>query len=203
MALSFAFQVIMPFLLGIGLNWIFALVFGLRWLSVADVWNSVPALILLAVFGLAFPFAYFWLARGHALQKGLAKIYDSSHGIIERVTGLVVQAAVMGNQVGVFNGSKVKDRKGIIQQLDEKLPRSVRSMLSFFLTYVPIVGAIQEVGSEMELTSANLSAIQPKVQVKVDEYVKEELLDTSLTWFWTLLLVNILAMVGTWFWIGQ
>lgn len=203
MAFSFAISVILPFFLGIGLNWIFALVFGFAWLSVADVWNSVPALILMAVFGLAFPFAYFWLARGHALRKGLVKLYDSSHDVIEKVTGTVVSAAIMGNQAGLVKGGKIKDKKGIINQLDEKLPRSVRSMLRFFLAYVPILGAIQEIGNEMELSNANLEVIKPKVQVKVDEYVKEELLDTSLSWFWMLLLVNIAAMVGTWFWIGQ
>ena len=205
-AFKFAMRIILPFVIGILLNWIFALVFFINWLGDAS-WDSSISTILMTVLFLAgFPFAYFWLGRVNALRQGAAGLYKSGHDTIEKLVGNITKAAVVGSQTtglgGVFAGDKVKDKKGFIKSLEDKLPGPIRFILSFILEEIPIAAALKEVSETTELKKENLPTIQPIVQRRVDEFVEARLVGDSITFFWILVGVNVAVMVAAGYFLG-
>lgn len=203
---KFAMRIILPFAVGILLNWIFALVFLVNWLGDASWDSSISTILMTILFLGGFPFLYFWLGRGNALRQGAAGLYQSSHDTIEKLVGNITKAAVVGSQTtglgSVFAGDKVKDKKGFIKSLEDKLPRPIRFILSFILEEIPIAAALTEVGQTTELKKENLPTIQPIIQRRVDEYVEARLIGDSATFFWILVGVNVAVMAATWYFLG-
>ena len=201
-------RVIAPFFFGITLNWLFAFIFLIGWISTMTATNSLPAILLMAAFFVGFPFLYFWLARGYALRKGLELVYKGSEDVISKVLNVVVSASVNSSTAlensGLFIKSKGKKNGGIkgainfIKQIEDKLPRPMRRILKFLLEQLPFQSILLEIGETMELNSSNLSQIQPKVKEKVDSYVIDELLGADLSWFWLLVIGNIGVMFLSW-----
>lgn len=209
-AFSYTRRILAPFFFGIVFNWIFTFVVMFGWLRSISVGNSLLAILLIVLFFVGFPFLYFWLARGYAIKKGLEFIYEESNAVVSKAVGLVVSSAVNGSEtldnLGIFKSGSGK-KKGLkkavdfIQQLEmieDKLPRPIRRILKFVLERIPLKDFLGEIGEEMELSSANLTEIQPKVQEKVDAYVVEELIGANLNWFWGLVLINGLVMYLSW-----
>jgi hypothetical protein len=209
-AFSYTRRILAPFFFGIALNWIFAFVVMFGWLRSISIANSLPAMLLITLFFIGFPFLYFWLARGYAIKKGLEFIYEESDKVVSKAVGMVVSTAVNSSEkldnLGIFKGGSGK-KKGVkkavdfIQQLEmieDKLPRPIRRILKFVLERIPLKDFLVEIGEEMELSSANLTEIQPKVQEKVDKYVVEELIGANLNWFWGLVIINGLVMYLSW-----
>ncbi|MGB0864436.1 MAG: hypothetical protein ACPG19_08450 [Saprospiraceae bacterium] len=207
-ALGYTRRIIAPFFFGITLNWLFAFLFLVGWASAASLWNSAPALLLMAIFFAGFPFLYFWLARGYAIRKGLEYIYKGSEGVVSQVVGLVVASAVTSSdnvessnifKKGASGG--VKKAGTFIKKIEEKLPRPIRAILKFLLEQMPLQNMIVEVSEEVALKSENLDEIKPKVQEKVDIYVVDVLIGADLSWFWILAVLNIVAMVLSWYFV--
>jgi hypothetical protein len=202
-AFKFVMRIVLPFISGILLNWIFAFVFLFKWMGTASWQNSIPAIIMIAVFLAGFPFVYFWLGRGNALRQGVVGVYNSAHILVEKVVGNITQAAVFGSEKtglgATFAGDKLKDKKGFIKSIDEKLPAPIRIILSFLLEQVPIAATLREVSATTELKKENLAQIQPIVQKRVDEFVEDRLIGDSVTFFWILAGVNILIMAAVWY----
>lgn len=202
-AFKFVMRIVLPFVLGILLNWIFAFVFLFKWIGAASWQNSIPAIIMIAVFLAGFPFVYFWLGRGNALRQGVVGVYKSTHVLIEKVVGNITKAAVYSSEKtglgSAFQGDKVKDKKGFIKSIDEKLPAPIRWILSFFIEQVPIAAALREVSATTELKRENLAQIQPIVQKRVDEFVEDRLIGDSVTFFWVLAAANFLTMATVWY----
>ena len=199
--LGFAWRVIMPFLFGIILNWLFAVFFMFSWLRSISIANSVPAMVMIAIFCVGFPWTYFWLARGHAIKKGLEFLYGGSQGIVAKVVGLAVESAVASKEKGqdgqVFKKGK---KKGVakagsyVKKVQEKVPRPIRMILVFILEQLPLKHMLMQVGEEVTLKSDNIEEIKPKVQEKVDSFVINVLIGADLLWFWLLTGVNLLLM---------
>jgi|GEM_PF-2119956 len=202
-AFKFVMRIILPFVAGILLNWIFALVFFANWLGNASWGSSISTILMTALFLVGFPFLYFWLGRGNALRQGAAGLYNSSHDTIEKLVSSITKAAVKSSEktgLGtVFSGDKVKDKKGFIQNLEDKLPRSIRFILSFILEEIPIAAALTEVSKTTELKKENLDIINPIVQRRVDEYVEDRLIGDSKTFFWILVGLNFAVMLAGWY----
>jgi hypothetical protein len=200
---KFIMRIILPFVAGILLNWIYAFVFLFKWFGVASWQSSVPAILMVALFLVGFPFLYFWLGRGNALRQGAAGLYNSSHDTIEKLVRNITQTAVSRSEKtglgSVFAGDKVKDKKGFIQKLEDKLPRPIRFILSFILEEIPIAAALTEVSQTTELKKENLEIINPIVQRRVDEYVEERLIGDSKTYFWILVGLNAAVMGAVWY----
>jgi hypothetical protein len=207
-ALGFTLRIIAPFFFGITLNWLFAFIFLVGWASAASLWNSAPALLLMAAFFAGFPFLYFWLARGYAIRKGIEYIYKGSESVVSSAVGLVVSSAVMSSdnvessnifKKGASGG--VKKAGAFIKKIEEKLPRPIRAILRFLLEQLPLQNMIVQVGEEVALKSENLEEIKPKVQEKVDTYVVETLIGADLSWFWILAVLNVIAMMASWYFV--
>jgi len=207
---SYTRRIIAPFFFGITLNWLFGFIVMIGWLRSISIANSLPAMLLIALFFVGFPFLYFWLARGHAVKKGLEIIYTESNELVSKAVGMVVSSVVKSSKslenAGIFksgSGKKQGVKKAVefIQQLEnieEKLPGPIRRILKFVLERIPFKEFLIEVSAEMELSSGNLSEIQPMVQEKVDKYVVEELIGANLNWFWGLVGINGLVMYLAW-----
>jgi hypothetical protein len=205
-AFKFAMRIILPFMGGILLNWVFAFVFFVNWVGNAN-WNSsISTILMMILFLLGFPFLYFWLGRGNALRQGAVGLYHSSHGTIEKLVSSITKATVSSTEKtgfsAVFSGDKVKDKKGFIQKLEDKLPRPIRFILSFLLEEIPIAAALREVSKTTELKKENLEIINPIVQRRVDEYVEERLIGDSVIYFWVLAGLNVITMIAVWFFLN-
>lgn len=204
--IKFVMRIVLPFIVGIFLNWVFALVFFINWLGDATWKSSIFTILLTALFLAGFPFAYFWLGRVNALRQGAAGLYKSGHDTIEKLVGNITKAAVVSSQTtglgAVFAGDKVKDKKGFIKSLEDKLPGPIRFILSFVLEEIPIAAALKEVGETTELKKENLPVIQPIVQRRVDEFVEARLVGDSVTFFWVLVGVNVAVMGAAWYFLG-
>lgn len=205
-AFKFVMRIILPFAIGILLNWIFAFVFLINWIGEASWSSSIPTILMTALFVGGFPFLYFWLGRGNALRQGAAGLYKSGHDTIEKLVGSITKAAVLGSATAglgtVFSGDKVKDKKGFIQKLEDKLPRPIRFILSFILEEIPIAAALTEVSKTTELKKENLEVINPIVQRRIDEYVEDKLIGDSVTFFWILVGLNGIVMASAWYFLG-
>lgn len=206
---SFRFvkHLILPFIFGIILNAIYAFVLLGGWLSGASLSESPYAILLFGLFLLVFPFLYFWLARKHAINKGIEFLYNSSSPITSKAVNMVVSSMVMGNKAANTNsnlvGTTLKNAKHYVQKIDSKLPRGVRLALTAILSRVPIHNVLKEVSQTMDLTEDNLPQIQTQVQSKVDSYIRDEFIGSSMMWFWVLLIVNLLAMAAAWWLLVQ
>ncbi len=190
-------SIVLPFILSILANGIFAMVFLGGWLSGATVKTGMFAIPLFFVFLAGFPLIYLWLARKQALLKGAKFIYTNSSSAVSSAVGLLVSAVVMGQKVG---GKKFmgQDLNSTINNLDEKIPSTLKAPFKFLLSRIPIYDFIQEVGLNTSLTQENLPDVKDQVQQRVDDYVKGELIGASSAWLWTLIAVNVAAMVLAW-----
>ena len=204
-ATIFLFRMIVPFVFGIILNWIFSIFFLGQWFGDVSWWNTIPTLLLMVLFLAGFPFAYFWLGRGHATKKGIEVLYKGSHPIVSKMVGLVVTKVVKNSSKAsestVFKKKGVKKTGEILKQIDAKVPRFVKWILSFILIQTPIQSFLVEVGKDIELKPENLPIIIPKVQEKVDTFVVEELIGVGLLGFWVLVGINVVVMVLASWWI--
>lgn len=205
-AFKFAMRIILPFVFGVLFNWIFAFVFFINWIGDATWKSSIPTFLMTALFLVGFPFLYFWLGRINALRQGAAGIYRSGHGTIEKLIRSITKATVSSSEKtglgSVFAGDKLKDKKGFIQNLNEKLPRPILFILSFILEEIPIAAALKEVSETTELKKENLDIINPIVQRRIDEYVEARLVGDSVTFFWILAGLNIAVMIAGWYFLG-
>ncbi len=203
---KFVMRIILPFVIGIFFNWLYAFLFFFNWLGDAHWDSSISTILVVALFLAGFPFLYFWLGRGNALRQGAAGLYKSGHDTIEQLVQNITQAAVIGTSTTglgvVFSGDKVKDKKGFIKTLEEKLPRPIYFILSFILEEIPIAAALTEISQTTELKKENLPIIQPIVQRRVDEYVEMRLIGDSVTYFWVLVIANVIVMATVWYFWG-
>ncbi len=189
--------------LGVGLilNWIFGIVV-LFDLSDGD--YTLKIILALCFFAL-FPFIYVWQSRGYAISVGLNQLYESSSFLFEGIVHKVTTGIVTGMEEGDSTKAGISNTlfKGAVNlaKNSEKLPRTIRWVMDFFLNQIPLRESLNEIGEEMELKSENLDAINESVFEKVNDYVKEELLGIGITWFWILLGINILAMVATYYFV--
>jgi len=199
---QFVKHMVLPFLFGIILNAIYAFVLLGGWLSGAALSESPYAILLFGLFLLVFPFLYFWLARKHAVNKGIEFLYNTSSPVTSKAVNMVVSSMVMGSQAGGANsnlvGTTLQNAKSYVQKIDSKLPRGVKMALTAILSRVPIHNVLAEVSQTMDLTEDNLPQIQSHVQSKVDGYIKDELIGSSMTWFWVLLIFNVVMMALAW-----
>jgi hypothetical protein len=204
--IKFVMRIVLPFIAGIFFNWVFALVFFINWLGDATWKSSIFTILLTALFLVGFPFAYLWLGRINALRQGAAGLYQSGHNTIEKLVGNITKAAVISSQTtglgAVFAGDKVKNKKGFIKNLEEKLPRPIYFILSFVLEEIPIAAALKEVSETTELKKENLPIIQPIVQRRVDEFVEDRLVGDSVIFFWILVGINVTVMGTAWYFLG-
>jgi len=199
---QFVKHMVLPFLFGIILNAIYAFVLLGGWLSGAALSESPYAILLFGLFLLVFPFLYFWLARKHAVNKGIEFLYNTSSPVTNKAVNMVVSSMVMGSQAGGTNsnlvGTTLQNAKSYVQKIDSKLPRGVKMALTAILSRVPIHNVLAEVSQTMDLTEDNLPQIQSHVQSKVDGYIKDELIGSSMTWVWVLLIFNVVMMALAW-----
>ncbi len=194
------FKILFYLFIGVIINWIFG--FVVLW-DVGDEQSGVKILLML-VFFLLFPAIYAWKARGYAITEGLSKIYNQSSGLLEGIVDSITRKVIEGQEKlstksgitsSVFSGAV-----GMVQK-SERLPRPIRWVVDLFLNRIPLKESLDKIGEEMELTSANMDKIQPRVFQAVDDFIKEDLLDTGKMWFWTLLAINIIAITLTWYFI--
>ncbi len=191
---SFVKSVILPVGLSILANGIFALIFLGGWLSGATLNTTAFALLLFGVFLVGFPFAYFWLAKKQAVLKGVSWLYYGSSDYINQGVSWLVAASVKGKNASVMG----IDVNSAINSIDDYLPNALKLPLKFVLDKLPLYDFIEEVGSDLDLTSDNLPQVQLQVQQKVNRYVEGELLGASSFWMWGLIVVNVAAMVLAW-----
>jgi hypothetical protein len=204
-AFKFVLRLLLPFAAGIFFNWLFAFVFLVRWFGEASWRNSLPSLLLFILFLIVFPFVYLWLGRGNALRQGVVALYKSGHQTVEQLISLVTKNAVAGIEktgfATVFEGNELKNKKGFIQKINDKLPRPIRAILYFLLEEVPIAAALKEISETTKLKTENLPVIQPIVQRRVDEYVEERLVGDAILFFWLLVGANALTMLAVWYFV--
>ncbi len=190
------FQIGMFFLIGVIVNWIY----GFRILFDLGDGAAGIKLLLVAVFFVGFPFIYVWQAKGYAISVGLNQLYSNSQGFFKGIVNKVTSGVVNGmDKTGGSSGITSTLFNGAIgvAKTSEKLPAPIKWVLNFFLNQIPLRESLGEVGKEVDLTPANINAINDKVFDKVDDYMKNELLNTGLSWFWILLIINILAIAAS------
>ncbi len=178
------------FVFGGILNWIYSL----RILFDLGDGSFLLKLLLALVFLAGFPFVYFWMGKSHAINIGMNQIYKSNEGFFEGVITKITKGVINKTDGGSgITGSMLGSVVGIVKTT-EKLPKPIKWVLDFFLNQVPLMEAITKAKSEVEFSSTNAEIASSKVFEHVNEYVKDELLDTGMQWFWMLLGVNIAAI---------
>lgn len=202
-AFVFVLRIVLPLLIGTVLNWVFTFVFVMNWLGEATWKSSIFTIILTVLFVVGFPFAYYWLARINALRLGAVSLYHSNHNTAEKVMQNITKAAVISAEKSgagvVFAGDKVKNKKGFIKSVEDKLPRPIYLILSFIIEAFPLAATLKEIGETTELKEENLPIIQPIVQRRMDEFVEERLVGDALIIFWAFVGFNIATMVAAWY----
>ncbi len=201
---SFILRVLLPFLFGIILNALFALVFLTAWLVYTEnYYSGIFTVVLFGIFLVGFPLLYFWLARGYALKRCLEYIYDSSDFVTSKVIGVFTEAVIKSDDAidksPQFVGQGIRGVGTIIKKLDIKVPRAFQWTLSRFFKKIPIRKTFQEIGNDIALDVQNLSIIKERVELSVDNYIKEEIIGASKGWFWFLVVINLVAMTATCF----
>lgn len=183
---------------GTFINWIFALVVLF---SSSDTIGALRPILLL-LFALVFPFAYYWLARRNAIREGIQRIYSSSRGTIdssvERIIGIVVnRSEQLGKETGI--GSVLSDMSGIVAQSTQGLPRSLQHLLTFFLEKMPFRESLEKINATVAFTSGNTNIIKNQMLSKVDGFMDKGIMQVHQGWFVKLLGINILTIAATYF----
>ncbi|MFK8101911.1 MAG: hypothetical protein AB8G15_05295 [Saprospiraceae bacterium] len=199
---GFILRVLLPFLLGMIANIIFAFIFLGGWLNGASWAGSIYAIVFFALFLVVFPVFYFWMARKYVMMRGLALLYDNTQGLIASVLGTVVQAVVSSKE-GLSNSSAFagKTLNGVSDYVKNSAVGSNRSLkagLKFLLERAPIFASLSRISESMDLSVENIPAIQTEVQKDVDEFIQEELIGGSSMWLWLSLLSNLGLMYVAW-----
>jgi len=180
----------MFFFFGGILNW----VYSLRVLFDLGDGSFLLKLLLALIFLAGFPFIYFWMGKTHAINIGLNQIYSTNEGFFERIITKITTIVINKTDgVSGITGSVLSGAVGFAKT-SEKLPGPIKWVLNFFLSQVPLMDAINKAKSEVAFTSANADLAGSKVFEHISEYVKDELLDTGMQWFWMLLAINIAAI---------
>jgi len=189
--------ILLFFFFGGILNWIYSI----RVLFDLGDGSFLLKLLLALIFLAGFPFVYFWMGKSHAINIGLNQIYSSNEGFFERIVTKITTGVIQktGGGSGI-TGSVLSGAVGIAKTT-ERLPKTIKWVLDFFLSQVPLMDAINKAKSEVDFNSANAEAAGSKVFEHVSVYVKDELLDTGMQWFWMLLAVNIAAIFLSYYFI--
>lgn len=179
------------FVVGGILNW----AYSLRILFDLGDGSFLLKVLLALIFLAGFPFAYFWMGKSHAINIGLNQIYSSNQGFFEGIVTKITSGVINKTSGGSgITGGIINSAVGVAKTT-QKLPTPIKWVLNFFLTQIPLMEAITKAKTEVEFTSDNANVAGSKVFEHVNEYVKDELLDTGLMWFWILLAINIAAIV--------
>jgi len=177
---------------GILINWIFALVLLFNSSTIGAL---LPILLLLFI--VVLPVAYYWLARRNAIREGIQRVYRSSRGTIdgtvERIVGIVInRSEKMGEETGI--GSILSDMNGIVAQSTQGLPGSLQRLLTFFLEKIPFRESLEKINATVAFTSGNTNIIKNQMLSKVDGFMDRGIMQVHRGWFIKLLGINILTI---------
>jgi len=200
---GFAKQIILPFAVAIIVNIIFSFVFLGGWLNGATLASTPIALIIFAAFLVLFPAAYMWMIRSYTFDRGIKFLYKNANPVTGKVIDKVVSSIVLGKQTidgsPAVVGNAINGAADFVKKLDDPLPNSFKRVLTMLLDRAPIISTLRDIQATTEFTPQNLPLIQTEVKASVHNYVENELLGSSNIWVWLLVIVNVVAIAGAWF----
>ena len=200
---SFAKRIILPFALAIFINVIFSFVFLGGWLNGATLASTPVALMIFVGFLVLFPAAYAWLIKSYTFDRGIEFLYKNANPVTGKVIDKVVSSIVLGKQTidesPAVVGNAINGAADFVKKLDDPLPKSFKRILTMLLDRAPIISTLRDIQTTTEFTPQNLPSIQTEVKASVNNYVENELLGNSNIWVWLLVIVNVLAIAGAWY----
>jgi len=200
---GFAKRIVLPFLVAMVFNVVFAFVFLGGWLNGATLASTPIALLIFGLFLAAFPAAYAWLLKSYSIDRGIEYLYKTSNPIADKLIDRVVSSIVMGKQKiddsPEVVGNTIKGAADFVKKLDDPLPKSFKRILTVLLDRAPIISTLRDLQVTTEFTPENLPMIQTEVKASVNNYVEDELIGGSSIWLWSLVILNLAAIFGAWF----
>ncbi|MCU0451278.1 MAG: hypothetical protein MUC97_15810 [Bernardetiaceae bacterium] len=176
------------FLLGILLNWGFALVM----LFASAAITELVTLIILG-FALLVPIVYFLVGKAYGVRSGLSYVLNRKKaGFIE----FLLQKMLQAGAEKTLNYEKLKTLLAKPARWLGLLPRWVRAIAGYFISQVPFADILLEATKGQEVNAENLSAVSQAMAEKIDE--KTELLAPNPLPLWILLGANALLMGLAW-----
>jgi len=200
---GFAKKIILPFAFAIIVNIIFSFVFLGGWLNGATLASTPISLLIFGAFLVLFPAAYAWLMKSYTFDRGIEFLYKNANPVTGKVIDKVVSSIVLGKQTiddsPAVVGNALTGAADFVKKLDDPLPKSFKRVLTMLLDRAPIISTLRNIQTTTEFTPQNLPSIQTEVKASVNNYVENELLGNSNIWVWLLVIINVLAMVGAWY----
>ena len=200
---GFAKRIVLPFLVAMVINVVFAFVFLGGWLNGATLASTPIALLIFGLFLAAFPAAYAWLLKSYTMDRGIEYLYKTSNPLAGKLIDRVVSSIVMGKQKiddsPAVVGNSIKGAADFVKKLDDPLPKSFKRILTVLLDRAPIISTLRDLQVTTEFTPENLPMIQTEVKASVNNYVEDELIGGSSIWLWSLVIINLVVIFGAWF----
>lgn len=173
---------------GAAVNWLFAVVLFIA----LSGWTFAKVAVVVLVFMLAFPIAYFVLGKTYGLRQGIYELATTHK--IALFEYLIYQLTATA-QAKTLDNPKLQ--QGLLQsrQWLAQMPAPVRWVMSGLANYLPLNEILREVIQNQKLTEENLTAISRLAAQKLDARTNIGLLQPSLRPLQVLAAVNLAAMV--------
>ncbi|MEM7102153.1 MAG: hypothetical protein AAF502_03405 [Bacteroidota bacterium] len=200
--LGIIFRILFFLAVGIILN----VLFGLFLLFSETSATYTLKIVLLVMFLGVLPLYYIWKARGQAVTIGIRQVYIGGEGLIKRLVKSATTSVINridddeDEEATSITDKLVNGAAGLAKRT-EKLPLILRWVVGLFFDRIPLTETLSEVTTDLELKTENIDEISNKVFDKVDDYVKDELLNAGLGRFWTFLGLNLLGMAAVYYYL--
>ena len=189
-ALKIVFRILFFLLIGVCVNVAFGLLFLFSDTSASYALKTGLVVLFLAIL----PLYYLWKARGQAITTGIRQIYIGGEGLVRKVVdGLVTSVIGSDDEENKVTSKLVSGAFALVRKT-ENLPLPIRWVLNYFMDKVPFQESFSQVAEEIEVNSENAELISDRVFEKVDDYIKDEVLNTGVIRFWITLALNLIVI---------
>lgn len=162
-------------LLGILLNWCFLGFWVLPKFIFSPVLfqqYGIVALLLFAVFGIAFPIWYFNIARKFAFKKAVAAVFvDHSSELFAYFTDKLLEKQSVGTALQFSNAA--------IRKLNN-IPRPLRAIFGFLVEQIPFGESFMQIIENTEITNIDSNVVGNQLSGKLRIHLSDSVLQPSL-----------------------
>ncbi len=191
------------------LNWLFLTIFGFSIFenTVPEVGEAsrvgiigivifIPFLLVISVFLLFFPFLYFLVIKKIMIQKGLNILLNQNKVILIQyiLNKLFEQFKFKSLNKDTISQAINKANNQLVKL--NNLPFAIGWVVNYFIAKVPFSESLMQYVQQVEIKNDSIEVAGNELAAFVNEKINLELFDEKKTYYYLLLLVNILAMIA-------
>ncbi len=189
------------------LNWLFLAIFGFdifentvpqvgeaSRMGMLGIIVFIPFLLVFSVFLLFFPILYFLVIKKIMIQKGLNSLVNQNKVILIQYILNKIFEQFKFTSLNKENIQQIMNKANSQLVKLSNLPFGIRWVVNYFLAKVPFSESLMQYIQQVEIKNDNLEIAGSELSNFINEKINIDLFDEKKTYYYLLLLVNVVAM---------